>query len=210
MKNKKAQLGDIIANFYVFLFIVVIMGLFVFLSTGIALIKKPKPVESAPFSFQEDDLLLKTITLKFPESKLPEENVFVDKELLVFDAYVLFENSRENFLRFYAELEDQLRKLLDEENKKECIILAKGAITHPAGDIRKGEFSDDFYLCVINGEYHSASRFEANMYRFRDNFIKNLAEQYRYDGMLKSISFENSRNKIKYVEYGYGAYNLEK
>jgi hypothetical protein len=76
--SKKAQLGKIISGFYVLIFVVVIMGLFILLSTGAYMIKHPSAKMASNYLPVENDLMLQPVKIKVDN---------VEREMLLFDAF---------------------------------------------------------------------------------------------------------------------------
>jgi len=106
--NKKALAGKAL-TFIVFIVVIIIMSVFIALSTSISILKTPPTSEAQLTTQNENALLLETISLKIEDK---------ETDILVYDAvYLLFtgEITEEN-------LETALIKLKKETDK--CYVLA--------------------------------------------------------------------------------------
>lgn len=189
--NKKAQLGKIISGFSIFIFLVVLMGIFILLSTGAAVIKHPKAKTASTYLPTENDLMLKLIKIEVNG---------VERKMLVFDAYALFENFKkehENDIEIFsssiAEEREKLEKVLKElVSEGNCLVLAKGNTPNPAGQYGI-DTTDDFFIKRQNNEISSAGE------GTRPQDSKNYRE------LLHKTDFLNNAGEKVYVEYYYGS-----
>ena len=85
MKNKKAQLGKIIATLPVLILVVIIMGLFIAIAAAITTLHKPSFETASPAIIIDNNLLLQTVEI---EHKLNDETSAFEK-YLVMDAVYL-------------------------------------------------------------------------------------------------------------------------
>ena len=131
MKNKKAQMGKIITSLPVMLLIVVIMGIFIFLSAAASLFNS-ETFDAAASINPEDSLLLKNIQIQ-KDNKITE--------MPVLDA--CYEYYKKNIKR--DELIEQLKKLVTEKNS--CLGITIGETPNPSK--YSGLESLDYFLLIL-------------------------------------------------------------
>ncbi len=174
MKNRKGAVpGKFITAIIVAVWVFIIIGVFLALSVAAKVLLKPGSGEVSEGSVIES-ILTEKINLN-------------GKEVLVFDAYLMYEDKvieREKF-------EKELEKLLNSD--KNCLGLAKGEDKDPAGNTG-GEASDDFFI-IFDGEKANSLQKGSRPLRFG---------KYRKQGLLHETYFQNKEGKMVYVEYYYG------
>jgi hypothetical protein len=204
--NKKAQVGKIIATLPVLILIVIVMGIFVALTYAVAAQNSPAQLKPISRISLKNNLLLQTIDYTLALNN----QVSIQKDILIFDAYVDFEDTTPAKRLFSKdELEKKLEDLIRKNDEKECIILSKGKTKFPAGIVEEIYFADDFYLCVKGTEYFSSIYHEKPTRRLRNNFIDNYVKAYHKNNLFDYISFKNKKGETVTIEYGYGPYYLD-
>lgn len=174
--NKKA-LAEIM-TFIVFVLLVVLMAAFLVFS-ALASIKSPSE-ESAHYKNNTEDILLKKIKLTLNNQQ---------QDILVLDAYVLYENeeiTKENF-------ETSLSAILQQENT--CLVLAKSTTSKNPTLEKGGVLDDDFYMSFQNSKLTIGTR----------GSKPSSFAPYQDNALLLKTDFENKAQKKVYVEYYLGA-----
>jgi hypothetical protein len=80
--SKKAQLGKIVSGFSIFIFLIVLMAIFILLSTGAAIIKHPTAKTASVYLPNENDLMFQPINVTLRDGS--------QKKVLVYDAVYLW------------------------------------------------------------------------------------------------------------------------
>ncbi|MBI2451662.1 hypothetical protein HYV50_01125 [Candidatus Pacearchaeota archaeon] len=178
MKNKKAQLGKIIATFPVLILIVIIMAIFIILSMFIAALHKPESQKAfLSLQPQENNLMLKEINIKFPDNS--------DKQMLVLEAFILYKNDE---IKKDA-LDKSLQELIQEKNY--CIILTS-------------ENVNDAFLIKLNAD---GTFYSNNAKSSGSAFATNIpieVPRYKDASLLSKISIKNKKNEMNEIRHYYG------
>ncbi len=178
MINKKSQLGHIISAPIVFIFVALVMFGFIVVAAGISILHKPSPSEISKVSFPANDLLLQKIKVQINNQ---------EKEILVIDALILYENDKLE----RNSLENELKRLLDTKNN--CLAIAKGPSFNPIGKTG-GSARDDFFIVYQNNNLETGT--------IGSTPLSSL--KYKEKNAVYKTSFKNNKEEIIFVEYYIG------
>ena len=175
--HKKAQLGKGIVFLPVLLFIIFILGAYLFVAAS-GLIKKPSMVSPESISTASNDLLLNKIQINIDGK---------EKEMFVLDSYVLYENE-------IIDRETLTKSLMKIVQKGHCLILAKGYTEKPAGRTG-GSARDDISMNFNYDEVIDESLGGRPL----------SAGKYHNGGFLNQIIVKNNKLQDVFIQYYYGA-----
>jgi hypothetical protein len=179
MKNKKAQLGKIIATPFVLIAVFVIMGIFVIAAGAMTILDGPETPTPSTITVSEDNLLLKKIPVTIENEK---------KEMLILDSYSLYQED----IISKEELKTGLSSLLTAE--KRCLVLAKSDHPEPVGKTGGAALDDFFMRLEDNGDIYSG----------HTGSIPSSSVKYKNENLLSKIIINNKENKKIFIEYYYG------
>jgi len=169
--NRRAQIGKGIVFLPVLLFIIMIMAAYLFVVAG-SLIKQPAPINPESVSLTDNDILLKKIDISINEK---------ETEMLILDAYILYENKKIEKNMLY----EKLKSLISDENR--CLVISKKF----GNDENKFEYLNNFYFEKYGDIILDASTFDYS--------------STEPDKNIKPINLLlNADTKKKYISYYYG------
>ncbi|MFH1803242.1 MAG: hypothetical protein ABH864_07405 [archaeon] len=179
MNRKGIVIGKAITSIVVTIAVVFIMGTFVIIAAGVAQLKSPEIEKARLISQDRNDILLRLIGINSNEET---------KELLIYDAVVLFEND----LLEKEDLVNALKKIVTSEEP--CLLIAKSLNENPAG-MTGGEARDDIFIKrLTDGGYlegHTGSTPSSGL-------------DYKNANLLSKTQFKNNKGETVYVEYYLG------
>lgn len=195
LKHKKGDL--MLETFPVMILVIVIMGLFVFLSYSIAKISPPPKLATISGSVQED-LLLKNVNMDLGKES---------KNMLVLDAFILSKNyiadgKKVTGYSFESNFKEALRAIVNKDNS--CLLFLWSDVGDPVEHLAL-KFGKSVEYEAISLKWVNDGNIEEGPNQYSPTHITD----YKKQGLVRSTSFivkgsKEEQNKPVYVSYYYG------